>query len=165
MFVSVAMILFAIGGFQLLQYCSTMKNQIKVEGVLAELRKVYSTRSTSYGDVEDCTVYPVFEYTVNGTVYTEEYRYEAVNGSELASIANNPDMPDGAFKSFMKKFAQSEPEYIIGHRYTLIVNKSTPKLFFIDSQRVFIKEMKWFAMGGLVLIIGAVYSIVSCILE
>lgn len=161
MFTGFAMILFAIGGFNLLQYHFTLKNNIKVDGVLVELRKSYSTRSTSYGEVEDCTIYPVFKYTVEGTIYTEEYRYTAVNGSEVESIASNPDIPDGAIKDFMQKFAQTEPEYIKGQHYPLLVNKTTPKIFFIANQQTVIKEIKWFVMGGLVLIMGAVFGIVS----
>lgn len=55
----------------------------------------------------------------------------------------------------------AEPEYIKGQHYPLLVNKTTPKIFFIANQQTVTKEIKWFVMGGLVLIMGAVFGIVS----
>lgn len=157
-------LLFSIGVFNSLQYWFTIRSNIKVNGVLIELRKNYHSHYTSYDDVGGFMFYPVFEYIVEGTVYTERYRYQAVSGSRLTEIIANSGIPDGTLKGFMKSIAQTEPEYIPGNVYTLIVNKSLPTLFFIENQRVFIKEVKWFIISGMILIADSIFSIISQIL-
>lgn len=97
------------------------------------------------------TLYPVFEYTVDGVTYRHEYQYQAVNGRDFLEIANDPELPDGKLKELLKKSSKKQPDFKIGQTYSLQVSKNNPKIFFIENQWVVIQEAKWFIMGSVLL--------------
>ena len=103
----------------------------------------------------------MFEYTVDGTLYRQEYRYQAVDGSELAALAEDSDLPDGALNDLLKQAARAQPDFRIGDSYPLLVSKEDPTVFFIEGQGTVLKEAKWFVMGAVLLGLAFLFKLLS----
>lgn len=147
MFTVFACILFAIGGFHIYQYRKTLQSHIKVNARLVRIRHTPPMNGHYSMD------YPVFSFTVNEQSYTVEYAYAATNQSKLNAIVQNPELPDGAFKTFLQRLVNQQPEFIIGETYTLLVNPQNPHEFYIETQNILYQELKWFIMGFAILCI------------
>lgn len=117
LFVLIALLLFVIGGFNLYQHHQTLESCTRVQGLLVDLHHNPPMNGHS------STLYPVFEYTVDGTLYRQEHRYQAVDGSELAALAEDSDLPDGALNDLLKQAARAQPDFRIGESYPLLVSK------------------------------------------
>lgn len=158
MFIWFALVLFAIGSWNIYQNRLTLENCVKVEGKLAEIR--HYPAFTGSGSIS----YPVFEYTVGGRKYREEYMYSASGRSRMEAAAGKPEMPEGRVKDFILKAAQTQPEYNVGGIYTLVVSRDHPQWFYIENQSVVLLEMKWFIMGGVILIFDLLYNLLAAFL-
>ena len=77
LFVLIALLLFAIGAYNIHQYHKTVEHCRKVQALLVDLH--YTPPMNGHRS----TLYPVFEYTVDGVTYRQEYQYQAVNGTEM----------------------------------------------------------------------------------
>lgn len=154
LFILAALLLFAIGAYNIYQYHKTVENCLKVQGLLIELHE------TPPMNGHNGTLYPVFEYTVNGIIYQQEYQYEAVNGTEFSELANDPELPDGRLKEILKKASKTQPNFKIGQTYPLQVSQNNPKIFFIEDQWVVVQEAKWFIMGGVLLILNFLFGLI-----
>ena len=106
------------------------------------------------------TLYPVFEYTINGVKYREEYRYQAIDGSTFSEMAGDKELADEKIKKFLKKSAEKQPDFKIGQTYNLQVKRDNHKVFFIENQWVVMQEAKWFIMGGVVLILNFLFEFI-----
>lgn len=155
LFVLIALLLFVIGGFNLYQHHQTLESCTRVQGLLVDLHHNPLMNGHS------STLYPVFEYTVDGTLYRQEHRYQAVDGSELAALAENSDLPDGALNDLLKQAARAQPDFRIGESYPLLVSKEDPTVFFIEGQGTVLKEAKWFVMGAVLLGLAFLFKLLS----
>lgn len=152
LFVLIALLLFAIGTYNIHQYHKTVEHCRKLLVDLHYTPPMNGHRST---------LYPVFEYTVDGVTYRQEYQYQAVNGTEFSEIANDPELPDGKLKELLKKSSKTQPDFKIGQTYSLQVSKNNPKIFFIENQWVVMQEAKWFIMGGVLLAFNFLFDLIS----
>lgn len=155
LFVLIALLLFAIGAYNIHQYHKTVEHCRKVQALLVDLH--YTPPMNGHRS----TLYPVFEYTVDGVTYRQEYQYQAVNGTEFSEIANDPELPDGKLKELLKKSSKTQPDFKIGQTYSLQVSKNNPKIFFIENQWVVMQEAKWFIMGGVLLFLNLLFDLIS----
>ena len=155
LFVLVALLLFAVGAYNIYQYHKTVENCQKVQGLLMDLH--YTPPMNGYSS----TLYPVFEYTVDGVTYRQEYQYQAVDGAEFSAMANDPELPDGKLKDILKKSSKTQPDFKVGQTYPLRVSRDNPKIFFIENQWVILQEAKWFIMGGILLALNFLFGLIS----
>ena len=155
LFVLVALLLFAVCIYNIYQHHKTIENCHRVQGLLIDLR--YTPPMNGHRS----TLYPVFEYTVDGVTYQQEYQYQAVDGAEFSAMANDLELPDGQLKELLKKSSKMQPDFKIGQTYSLQVSKSNPKIFFIENQWVVMQEAKWFIMGGVLLFLNFLFDLIS----
>lgn len=156
MFYLFAIIMFIIGFINIYEYKKTLKNNIKVKGELVDFHYITSSKGFS------SSLYTIFKYKIDGIEYTEEYRYEAVNKSEIESknIISNSSKK---IKEILKKSIENTVEYKKGQIYDLIVDKNNHKSFYIEGQYIFLNEIKWFIMG--IFIITIIFQAISMIVK
>ena len=155
LFIIVALLLFAVGAYNIYQYHKTVEHCRKVQALLVDIH--YTPPMNGHRS----TMYPVFEYTVDGVTYRQEYQYQAVDGSEFSEMGNDLELPDGKLKEILRKSSQTQPDFKIGQTYSLQVSKSNPKIFFIENQWVVMQEAKWFIMGGVLLFLNFLFDLIS----
>lgn len=154
MFTLIALLLFAIGLYNIYEHQKTLENCYKVQGVLVDLH--YTPPMNGHRS----TLYPVFEYTINGVKYREEYRYQAIDGLKFSEMAGDKELVDEKIKEFLKKSAEKQPDFKIGQTYNLQVKRDNHKVFFIENQWAVMQEAKWFIMGGVVLILNFLFEFI-----
>lgn len=155
MFVVIALLLFAIGVYNIHQYHKTVGNCHEVQALLVD---VYYTPPVNG---HKSTLYPVFEYTIDSVTYRREYQCQAVDGAEFSAMANNLEIPEGKLKDILKKSAKTQPDFKIGQTYSLQVSRDDPEVFFIQNQWVVMQEAKWFVMGGILLVLNFLFGLIS----
>ena len=155
LFILAACLLFAIGAYDLHQHRKAVRDHHQVQGLLVDLR--YTPPMNGHRS----TLYPVFEYTVDGVTYRQEYQYQAVDGSELSKVANDPELPEGKLKEILQRAAKTQPDFKIGQTYPLQVSREDPEVFFIEGQGGMAQEAKWFVMGGVLLALHILWELIS----
>ena len=155
MFVLIALLLFAIGAYNIHQYHKTVEHCHKVQALLVDLH--YTPPMNGHRS----TLYPVFEYTVDGVTYQQEYQYQAVDGAEFSDLEHDSELPNEMLKDILRKTSKTQPDFKIGQTYSLQVSKDDPKIFFIENQWVVMQEAKWFIMGGVLLVFNFLLGLIS----
>ena len=91
MFSPIALILFAIGFWNIHRYKTTITHYWQVTAVLSELR--YTPLMNGFRS-KTC---PVFKYSLNGAEYETEYQYQAISGSLIKSCLEKDGLEKGHF--------------------------------------------------------------------
>ena len=96
LFALVALLLFVVGIYNIYQHHKTVENCHKVQELLIDLH--YTPPMNGYRS----TLYPVFEYTIDGVTCRQEYQYQAVDGAKFSAMANDPELPNRKLKDSLK---------------------------------------------------------------
>ena len=155
MFVVVAVVLFIIGGFNILQYRNALKSFERVEARIVDF---YQTPPLNGFH---STNYPVFEYEFEGKRYRCEYRYQANDISELKELQDGNVLKDGVVKDILAKTIENQSEFEKDGVYRILVDGNRPENFYLEGQWITFHEMKWFVFGFVIILFDVVFKMIA----